>query len=1331
MNPSDDKGQSPRTTSPYAEPCFKIILQNGEIWTVHHSILRKSSVLSRLCDDSEDDTLDLSHISESVAHVVVHYLYTGTYGTLELQDQSLREGKIAKFKACLGVYAISRALELPGLQAKARATIECSSDSLSATDRLKTARNAYPDPVEDDTWFLGYLKDCVGSFLQTSPGSQAWKLVEFLDLPCKFDQLVFGSAFEIASESMIGLTQPALATSQPDRTEDLSFVSIPTCTSREDQENEGSDGFEQITASGLEGSTQVETVELETGDGANDKASATSSPILVDGNTTPTEDPYAPTSIDIEVFEMLYTTLEVSGSSTLIGTRSRDLPSPTSPKSEQTGQPALPSQLILALPSSSMNPEERSTPPKTLEASLGTIWPVVPFALLRAPFVVAWEVLRVLLHCSIDPGQFILPYNDTWKNQDRCWDVLKSHSLLTGKVLPEKSDPQAWHDGIYGDFKTGVSTVVFVAEVHVTESKIGLVLHRLKREKSCRLYRQFGSDRFLQLLVPSIRSWKLASSEKSDAEKTFLRWLTSTTHTLAGRQWSVFWSKGEKRRSKSKRRSGSGQGQMFVNRIHLFAEDGHGFVDGTASSPLPLGIEPPSSRTRLTRDAMLDWLLRIRENASQPCLKLFSRISLGQGLTKATPTIVLDEHQIFLLPDDLESHTTGEAMNDGIGLISKSLMRKIRDMLSLKSTTCAIQARIGGAKGMWIVTPDDRHEHIEDWIEIYHSQMKWSCNWDDEHHRTLEVKGWSTELKPANLNTQFLPILDDRSIDKTRLRNVIKQRIADELERDIDALKLALKDPAQMRKWLHALSARQADRPRDTPFLGGLPDVDAERLSFLVDGGFDPMQQMYLSELVYELQMEKCEKLKTDLKIRLPRSTSAYMVVDFLGVLKPDEIHLAFSTPFGHDGDLDLDGVDVLVARNPAHLPSDIQKVRAVFKPELRHLKDVVVFSSEGDIPLARKLSGGDYDGDRAWVCWDPDIVDGFENYPTSIDDILPSKEVLTSFYDRNTTLTEDLVSLHTNTTLDLTSFIEESLAFSLRKSLLGVCTKYKETFCHARNSISDKPALLLSWLLAQLADEAKTGVVFAEAHWGRFKAEMVGERGRETKGHINDDLRSAVESTVGNALAGLRRFMVTDGTDSGSEEGVYLFDADIAWYWNHFENLAAENNATWFPALRQGLKDDLEACLGEWGRLTCSNTDYRTGVSVVHEMWRGIQPRADAGFGNDVAAALQSGFLAPEFGHWELLKASMTFKRFHKFATKFVWRIAGRQLQFIKALGAGSCSKECRVCGNRAVDGGAECRRLAVPVQPHVYEALKPDNKFIGRLGAGEASDWEDDGGE
>jgi len=54
----------------------------------------------------------------------------------------------------------------------------------------------------------------------------------------------------------------------------------------------------------------------------------------------------------------------------------------------------------------------------------------------------------------------------------------------------------------------------------------------------------------------------------------------------------------------------------------------------------------------------------------------------------------------------------------------------------------------------------------------------------------------------------------------------------------------------------------------------------------------------------------------------------------------------------------------VLISRSPQVHPGDLQYVTAVCRPELDHLKNVVVFSCQGERSLPSCLTGGDLDGD-------------------------------------------------------------------------------------------------------------------------------------------------------------------------------------------------------------------------------------------------------------------------------------------------------------------------------------------------------------------------------
>ena len=49
--------------------------------------------------------------------------------------------------------------------------------------------------------------------------------------------------------------------------------------------------------------------------------------------------------------------------------------------------------------------------------------------------------------------------------------------------------------------------------------------------------------------------------------------------------------------------------------------------------------------------------------------------------------------------------------------------------------------------------------------------------------------------------------------------------------------------------------------------------------------------------------------------------------------------------------------------------------MKAVDRPELSHLVNVVVFSSNGERPACNKMSGGDLDGDVYFCCWDQELL--------------------------------------------------------------------------------------------------------------------------------------------------------------------------------------------------------------------------------------------------------------------------------------------------------------------------------------------------------------------
>jgi RNA-dependent RNA polymerase len=139
--------------------------------------------------------------------------------------------------------------------------------------------------------------------------------------------------------------------------------------------------------------------------------------------------------------------------------------------------------------------------------------------------------------------------------------------------------------------------------------------------------------------------------------------------------------------------------------------------------------------------------------------------------------------------------------------------------------------------------------------------------------------------------------------------------------------------------------------------------------------------------------------LKKKARILLPDSCVLIGIVDPAGILEAGEIFVqvrkdSFSMhQHGHgmskkkkrmehaeaistiDSLAEIVEGRVLVTRNPCTHPGDIRLLECVDRPELRHLFNVVVFSSKGERPQCNMMSGGDLDGDVYFVAWDKELI--------------------------------------------------------------------------------------------------------------------------------------------------------------------------------------------------------------------------------------------------------------------------------------------------------------------------------------------------------------------
>jgi hypothetical protein len=618
----------------------------------------------------------------------------------------------------------------------------------------------------------------------------------------------------------------------------------------------------------------------------------------------------------------------------------------------------------------------------------------------------------------------------------------------------------------------------------------------IQRDHSCRFQRKFGTDRFLYLTAPILESkhtdGRIVQEYMPLVIKRFYEWL-GRVHTFAGRHWKAFHLEPIKN-SKTKSRQ---HDATHDKRIVLFA------IAGNDIESISLG-------------SMFNWFIPLKLNAYQGYTKIFSRGDLG--LSRTVPTLVFRPSEVKHVPDILsngEAECTefndsrlkweivpeAQVMNDGCSLISVAaaqrvwrLYREAMGMREAQALPSAFQGRIGGAKGMWIVSGESFSKDPKDlavWIQINDSQLKFQPHGEDllddsfdPLRLTFEVSNYSTAPCASELHISFIPILVDRGVPRETIASMMTTR----LDADRTELLEALSDSTRLYEWIHRNGAKTSSG--EISWHAALPVVLEEKIKLMLEAGFLPTKSPYLADAIERFVQNK--QVTKESKLRTPLGKSAFLfgVTDPLGVLKPGEVHVQFSSRFTdeltEESFLHLKRMNVVVARQPACRRSDIQKVRTIVHPDLEHLIDIVVFPSRGQYPLAGKLQGGDYDGDLFWLCWDSKLVDPFFNAPAPVQSPNPlacgikvDKRRLSEVMNP-----DDLDSAD--------SFFQEAFRFRSNPSMLGLVTVLLEKKAYRENRIYSEMLDKLCDLHDLLVDAPKQGYTFTQADLNIFQKETL-----------------------------------------------------------------------------------------------------------------------------------------------------------------------------------------------------------------------------------------------
>lgn len=329
---------------------------------------------------------------------------------------------------------------------------------------------------------------------------------------------------------------------------------------------------------------------------------------------------------------------------------------------------------------------------------------------------------------------------------------------------------------------------------------------------------------------------------------------------------------------------------------------------------------------------------------------------LGQCFSTTRAIHGLSKPDIVKIPD---TERNGYSFTDGVGKISPFLAQMITAELGLrfKVAPSAFQFRLGGCKGVLVVSPDAKDKEVH----IRKSQQKFTATYNG-----LEIIRWS-RFSCATLNRQTITILSALGVADEVFVHMLSDQLAN--------YQAAMSD--------HAVAQSLLSKYIDDNHM-------TINIATMIQNGFMAQREPFVISLLHLWRAWSIKLLKEKAKIIVENGAFLLGCVDetstLRGFTKPkvaagqpyteDELPQIFvQVPSKTDANQYnvIEGI-CLVGRNPSLHPGDLRVVQAVNVPALHHLRDVVVFPQTGERDVPSMCSGGDLDGDDFFIIWDKQL---------------------------------------------------------------------------------------------------------------------------------------------------------------------------------------------------------------------------------------------------------------------------------------------------------------------------------------------------------------------
>ena len=391
---------------------------------------------------------------------------------------------------------------------------------------------------------------------------------------------------------------------------------------------------------------------------------------------------------------------------------------------------------------------------------------------------------------------------------------------------------------------------------------------------------------------------------------------------------------------------------------------------------------------RKTFQEIIDWHNPMNGNEKQVCFAHGYTLSTGLliyfqamqkwaarfdlGLSPSVPVVEFKPQNITLIDDDCKPNinfldpnflstksadapsydprngkaTAEETLTDGCGYMNRAALGLIARQAHWDDFCCAVQGRIAGAKGVWILHPEHQSSQIEEpKIWIRESQNKVNLDLKSQNtsraHLIFDLVAPAHLTYPARLNMQTIVNLSHNEVPDKVFENLMEDGIQSDFQRltaweGETAMKSLLHAVAQLgglsgirlgrelaglgralgygkREWVEQ-SSEELQGDYDSPQVAGRTKISGEptalpeKIFEMIAAGFHPLTSRILWEELEQMVKNLISSYILSFHIPTPESLEAFIipgkcllldlpvmpslcVIDPFGILEPHEIY--------------------------------------------------------------------------------------------------------------------------------------------------------------------------------------------------------------------------------------------------------------------------------------------------------------------------------------------------------------------------------------------------------------------------------------------------------